>query len=121
MTQIIKPKKNRLEVADILHKHIADYKTEYPLWPEHKKIVADILNCRSAHLGGHIERCDTCGVVRSTYHSCRNSHCPKCQHMPREKWLEKRKTTPYLMNPFATSMKNPERKRALKKEKVFTH
>ncbi len=91
MTQIIKPKKNRLEVADILHKHIDDYKNEYPLWPEHKKIVADILNCRTAHLGGHIERCDTCGTVRITYHSCRNRHCPKCQHMPREKWVEKRK------------------------------
>lgn len=91
MTQIIKPKRNRLEVADIFHKHIDDYENEYPLWPEHKKIVSDILNCRSAHLGGHIERCDTCGTVRITYHSCRNRHCPKCQHMPRERWLEKRK------------------------------
>ena len=91
MTQIIKPKKDRLEVADILHKHIDDYENKYPLWPEHKKIVSDTLNCRTAHLGGHIERCDTCGTVRITYHSCRNRHCPKCQHMPREKWLEKRK------------------------------
>lgn len=91
MTQIIKPKKNRLGVADILHKHIDDYKNEYPLWPEHRKIVSDILNCRTAHLGGHVERCDTCGTVRITYHSCRNRHCPKCQHMPRERWLEKRK------------------------------
>ena len=23
-------------------------------------------------LGGHIERCDSCGAVRITYHSCRN-------------------------------------------------
>ncbi|MHC4844019.1 MAG: IS91 family transposase [Planctomycetota bacterium] len=91
MTQIIKPKRNRPEVADILCKHIDDYENEYSLWPEHRKIVADILNCRTAHLGGHVERCDTCGVVRIMYHSCRNRHCPKCQHMPRERWLEKRK------------------------------
>jgi hypothetical protein len=91
MTQIIKPKKNRLEVADILHKHIDDYENKYPLWPEHRKIVSDLLNCRTAHLGGHVERCDTCGVMRIMYHSCRNRHCPKCQHMPRERWLEKRK------------------------------
>ena len=91
MAQIIKPEKNRLEIAHILHNHMDDYKAEYPLWPEHRKIVSDLLNCRTAHLGGHIERCDTCGAVRITYHSCRNRHCPKCQHMPRERWLEKRK------------------------------
>ena len=91
MTQIIKHEKKRMGVSDILHKHIADYRNEYPLWQEHRKIVSDLLKCRTAHLGGHIERCDTCGVVRITYHSCRNRHCPKCQHMPRERWLEKRK------------------------------
>ena len=91
MTQIIKPEKKTPEIAHILRHHLDDYKAEYPLWPEHRKIVSDLLNCRTAHLGGHIERCDTCGAVRITYHSCRNRHCPKCQHMPRERWLEKRK------------------------------
>jgi hypothetical protein len=91
MAQILKPEKKKTEIADILHHHMDDYKTEYPLWPEHRKIVSDLLNCRTAHLGGHIERCNTCGLVRITYHSCRNRHCPKCQHMPRERWLEKRK------------------------------
>jgi hypothetical protein len=91
MTQIIKPEKKTPEIADILYHHMDDYKAKYPLWPEHRKIVSDLLNCRTARLGGHIERCDTCGAVRIAYHSCRNRHCPKCQHMPRERWLEKRK------------------------------
>jgi len=91
MAQIIKTKKNRLQVADILKRHIGDYQKQYPLWSEHRKIVSDLLNCRTAHLGGHVERCDNCGTVRITYHSCRNRHCPRCQHMPRERWLEKRK------------------------------
>jgi hypothetical protein len=91
MAQIITAKNQRLELAHILHKHIGDYQNQYRLWPEHKKIVSDLLNCRTAHLGGHIDRCDNCGIVRIIYHSCRNRHCPKCQHMPRERWLEKRK------------------------------
>jgi hypothetical protein len=91
MAQIITAKNRRLEMAHILHKHIGDYQNQYRLWPEHKKIVSDLLNCRTAQLGGHIERCDSCGTLRITYHSCRNRHCPKCQHMPRERWLEKRK------------------------------
>jgi hypothetical protein len=91
MAQIITPKKQRLEVADIFRTHIGDYQNQYRLWPQHKKIVSDLLNCRTAHLGGYVERCNTCGTLRITYHSCRNRHCPKCQHMPRERWLEKRK------------------------------
>ena len=100
MAQIITAKKQRLEVAHILHKHIGDYQNQYRLWAEHKKIVSDLLNCRTAHLGGHIDRCDNCGTVRIIYHSCRNRHCPKCQHMPRERWLEKRKDEILPINYF---------------------
>jgi len=55
MAQIIKPEGSRVEVADILRKHIADYQDQYPLWPEHRKIVFDLLNCRGAHLGGSFD------------------------------------------------------------------
>jgi len=100
MTPIITPKKQPLEIAHILQKHRADYQNQYRLWPEHKKIITDLLNCRTAHLGGHIDRCDHCGTVRITYHSCRNRHCPKCQHMPRERWLAKRKGEILPLNYF---------------------
>lgn len=91
MTQIIKPESKTPKLAVILFHHIHDYKAKYPVWPEHRKIISDLLNCRTAHMGGHIERCDTCGAVRITYHSCRNRHCPKCQHLPRERRLKKQK------------------------------
>ena len=100
MAQILTAKKQRLEVADIFTHHIGDYQNQYRLWPEHKKIVSDLLNCRTAQLGGHIERCDHCGTLRITYHSCRNRHCPKCQHMPRERWLQKRKDVILPLNYF---------------------
>jgi len=91
MAQIIKLPKPKLEVADILRQHINDYQQSYHLWPEHCKVVSDIDRCRTAYMGGHLERCDNCGTERIMYHSCRNRHCPKCQQMPRERWLEKRK------------------------------
>ena len=91
MTPIINPKEPQFQVADILRGHMADYQKSYPLWSEHRKIVSDLLNCRTAQLGGRIERCDNCAALRISYHSCRNRHCPKCQHMPREQWLAKRK------------------------------
>src|SRR6266542_230340 len=46
--------------------------------------------CRTATLGGHVERCDACGHQRIAYNSCRNRHCPKCQSLARAQWLEAR-------------------------------
>ena len=50
-----------------------------------------ILACRSAALGGHIERCEHCGATRYLYHSCRNRHCPLCQTRAKEAWLAARR------------------------------
>ena len=89
MAQIITAKKQRLELAHILYQHIDNYQNRYRLWAEHKKIVTDLLNCRTARLGGHIDRCDNCGTMRIAYHSCRNRHCPKCQTLAKQRWLER--------------------------------
>jgi hypothetical protein len=47
--------------------------------------------CRTAELGGHVDRCDHCGTLRVSYNSCRNRHCPKCQSLDKERWIEDRK------------------------------
>ena len=47
--------------------------------------------CRTAALGGHVEKCDQCDYTRIAYNSCRNRHCPKCQNAERAQWLEDRK------------------------------
>jgi hypothetical protein len=46
--------------------------------------------CRTASLGGHIDECEECGHVKISYNSCRNRHCPKCQFLKKEKWVEAR-------------------------------
>lgn len=79
-----------IEVADIFRRHIDDYRARYKMPPAHLKVVGDILNCRTAYLGGHVERCKECGAERISYNSCRNRHCPKCQCLTKERWLEAR-------------------------------
>lgn len=67
-----------------------------------------------AAAGGHLERCDRCGELTRRYHSCRNRHCPKCQTLAKEGWLEARRadllpvpychvvfTLPHALNPLA--------------------
>jgi len=59
------------------------------LSPQQTKVLHNIVRCRTAALGGHKEACDTCGVIRYSYNSCRDRHCPKCQLGKQTKWVEK--------------------------------
>jgi hypothetical protein len=49
-----------------------------------------IETCRTEVLGGVVEWCDHCPYTHTRYRSCGNRHCPKCQGLAREKWLQKR-------------------------------
>jgi hypothetical protein len=55
------------------------------------RTLGAILRCRTASLGGHVDKCNVCGHIRISYNSCRNRHCPKCQNTQREAWIEDRK------------------------------
>jgi len=55
------------------------------------QVMSAIEQCRSAALGGHVERCEECGHSRIAYNSCRNRHCPKCQGAAARDWLAARK------------------------------
>lgn len=76
-----------LEVADIFRRHAPDY--PYSLSGEQARVLAALQVCRTAHLGGHLERCDGCGHERNAYNSCRDRHCPKCQSLAKARWVAK--------------------------------
>jgi hypothetical protein len=52
--------------------------------------MSAIETCRTAALGGHVERCEDCAHERVAYNSCRNRHCPKCQGAAARQWLAER-------------------------------
>jgi hypothetical protein len=81
-----------LEVADIVRAHGEEFRQAHAttLSSGQKRVLRAIETCRTAALGGHLERCDRCGHERNAYNSCANRHCPKCQSLARAKWLAKR-------------------------------
>jgi len=81
----------QVEIADIFRIYGRDYIRDRCPPFSHRKVMSDIGDCRTAALGGHVEKCDHCGFERISYNSCRNRHCPKCQAMAKADWLEKRK------------------------------
>lgn len=51
-----------------------------------------IKDCRTVALGGHVDSCNSCGHIQTSYNSCRNRHCPKCQGHKRVQWIEARES-----------------------------
>ncbi len=81
-----------LEVADIFRQCGPVFRTEHAasLSRGQRRVMSAIEQCRTAALGGHVEECDACGHQRIAYNSCRNRHCPKCQSLTRDQWLQDR-------------------------------
>ena len=57
----------------------------------HLKAMHAIVSCRTPALGGHLYECDHCHKQHFVYHSCRNRHCPACQFLPTERWIDARR------------------------------
>ena len=85
------PPRPKLEVADILLAHGDSYRQEHPVTLAQQQVLQAIVQCRTAALGGHQEKCDRCGHKEVAYNSCRNRHCPKCQAGAQARWVEQRK------------------------------
>lgn len=82
------------EVADVFRRYGEDYRETHGalLSTGQRRVMSAIELCRTAALGGHLERCDHCDHARISYNSCRNRHCPRCGSMARAQWLEKRQS-----------------------------
>jgi len=101
------------ELADVFRLYGQSYRQTHRLSPQQASAMHLIEICRTAALGGHISRCDHCGYQLQSYNSCRNRHCPKCQTLTKEQWLQERKdelipvgyfhvvfTLPHELNPL---------------------
>ena len=111
-------KQEQVELADIFRLYADDYRRSYTVSYEQMKAMRHIQICRTAVLGGHVEQCDQCAFEQIAYNSCRDRHCPKCQTLTKEQWLNDRKaellgcgyfhlvfTLPHNLNPIILSNK----------------
>ena len=108
-----------LEVADIVRAEGEAYRATHRLSAQQDRVLRAIANCRTAALGGHTAQCDHCGALTISYCSCGNRHCPKCQTLSKQRWLERQCadlldidywhlvfTLPHALNPLA--QRNPQ-------------
>jgi len=105
-------------IDDIFRQHSEEYIRKYNPPSEQRKVIRAIINCQTEKMGSRFLICPSCNKTLILHNSCRNRHCPKCQHKERYKWLEKRKTeilnvkyfhivftVPHILNQIAYSNK----------------
>jgi hypothetical protein len=80
------------EVQDVFVEYGAQYRQKHKLPFHILKTMSSIENCRTSALGGHMDVCTDCGSTRISYNSCRNRHCPKCQTLAKERWIDNQKS-----------------------------
>jgi hypothetical protein len=79
-----------VELADIFRQHGQEYRESHSMPLRHLRAMRAVEICRTAAMGGHKDKCNDCGHIEISYNSCRNRHCPKCQTLQKEKWIEAR-------------------------------
>lgn len=79
------------EIQDIFKRFYPLYRNQYSSSMNQIKAANNILECRTARLGGHKYECENCGHSLIRYNSCRNRHCPSCQGVKKEVWVDQRR------------------------------
>lgn len=60
---------------------------------QQEKVAHAITSCKTQAMGGHTAICQECGYESLHYNSCRDRHCPCCQTITKEKWIDKLSST----------------------------
>ena len=107
------PEAAGLEVATLFRRYGEAYRERHRPSAGQARAMRAIEACRTEAMGGHLQACDRCGAVTLRYHSCRDRHCPKCQTLAKERWVEARRgellatrhdhvvfTLPHALNPL---------------------
>jgi len=79
------------ELQDVFQLFGDEYRESHKLSYVQAKAMNAIEQCRTSKLGCHIDTCENCGNVEISYNSCRNRHCPKCQTLSKERWIDNQK------------------------------
>jgi hypothetical protein len=79
-------------IQDIFLEFYDTAKAQHPMSGDMHKAAMAIMNCKTSTLGGNVSVCQDCGHSEVHYNSCRNRHCPCCQGLIKEKWIDQRRS-----------------------------
>ena len=85
------PMLSETDLGSIVRKFLPELLKTRGVSKHQLKVLRALANCRTPEMGGSAMACSSCGSVHYVLHSCRNRHCPRCQDIDKELWIEDRK------------------------------
>ena len=79
-------------IQSLFLRHGEAFRKENTLSSVQHKAMSAIEKCGTVRAGYHSFVCDSCGHTEIAYNSCRNRHCPHCQWLKQEIWVDKVKS-----------------------------
>jgi hypothetical protein len=83
------PEKN--DLGSVVRKFLPGLLSKKGVSAHQLKVLSALANCGTPQMGGSAMACTHCGSIHYVMHSCRNRHCPRCQGVDKELWIEDRK------------------------------
>lgn len=80
-------------LTEVVRRHGPEYLERHgaSVLPSHVRAIRRVSICRTAALGGHVGRCESCQAQHLLYHSCRHRACPQCGTLQTTRWLERQR------------------------------
>ena len=93
-----------ITIQDILERFLPTISDRH-FSDEQWNTIRCIRNCRTSEMGAHVSECESCHSRFIHYNSCKNRHCPMCQGMEVDEWVDLRKEdvldAPYFHTVFS--------------------
>src|SRR6266536_641020 len=109
-------------LGDIFRRYGSAYRARFGRLLSESQLQAmqAIAQCRTEALGGHVYSCPSRQTTRYSYHSCRNRHCPTCQHEATQAWLAEQQSLLLPVPYFLVTFTLPSELRAIARQQPET-
>ncbi|MBP3665242.1 MAG: transposase zinc-binding domain-containing protein, partial [Tyzzerella sp.] len=99
---------NEITIQDVFHQFLPEYSETHLFSTEQHMAALCISKCRTAEMGANISECESCHKKYIHYNSCKNRHCPMCQGMEVDEWIDKQQENVLDVPYFHTVFTIPE-------------
>ena len=97
-----------ITIQDIFHRFLPQYCETHNFSPQQQLTALCISKCHTLEMGANLSECESCHKKYIHYNSCKNRHCPMCQGMEVDEWIDKQQENVLDVPYFHTVFTVPE-------------
>ena len=99
---------SNVTIQDVFERFLPEYSEIKNFSDRQYLAVKCIQKCRTAEMGAHVSECEACNARYIHYNSCKNRHCPMCQGMNVDEWIDLQQENVLNTTYFHTVFTMPE-------------